>query len=168
MKINAVNEYRVEVELCAAEMARLGLSFDSMDWEDLDTRRALWSLAGELRTEGVNLSLSGRMLIEAQRLPDGVLLCFTGLPKGGPSRLRVKKETACPVLRCENLRDAERAASCLPDAVCTPYAHRGAVLLLVADTYSEIQLARAAEFGSIVRVPGAKEILEEYAQIIRG
>ena len=164
MKINAVNEYRVEVELDADEMARLGLTYDSMDWEDIDTRRALWSLAGMLRREGVGVSLSGRTLIEAQKLPDGVRLCFTGLPKGGPSRLRIKKETASPVLRCPTPRDAERAVSCLPDAAVTLYTRPDAALLLIEGTYTAAQLARAEEFGSVVRVDGAREILEEYGE----
>lgn len=162
MKINTVNEYRVEVELCAEEMARLGLSFDTMDWENIDTRRALWSLVGLMRERGVNISLSGRLLIEAGKLPDGVKLCFTRLPGGKPKRLRIKKETAPPVLRCETLRDAERAARVLPG--CTFYRSGSAVFLLAEGTYAEARLLRAAEFGSLTRAPMGREILEEYAQ----
>ena len=167
MKITAVNEYRVEVELGAAEMERFGLSFESMDWNDIETRRALWSLVSALKSEGVNLSLSGRLLIEAGKLPDGVRLCFTGLPGGRTPGLRIKKELTVPVLRCESLRDARRAEKCLPNGACTLYTYRGAALLLIEGAYTAAELARAGEFGSIIRVEMGREILEEFARKIR-
>ena len=71
------------------------------------------------------------------------------------------------MLRCESLRDAERAAKCLPDAVCTSYTYRGRALLLIEGAVTAAQLARAEEFGSVVRINRAREILEEYARKIR-
>jgi hypothetical protein len=164
MQINPVNEYRVEVELDAAETALLGLSFDTMDWADPETRRALWSLTGLMRREGYRVSLSGRVLIEAGKLPDGLKLCFTSLPKGRAPRLRIRKDVSLPVLRCESLRDAQCAALCLPDAVCTPYARGNAVWLLIEGPCTGLQLARAEEFGRLIRLHRAREILEEYSE----
>jgi hypothetical protein len=162
MKINPVNDYRVEVELCAEELARLGLTFEAMDWADVDTRRALWSLVGMLKEQGVNVSLSGRLLIEAGKLPDGVRLCFTSLPETGKPRLRLKKET--PVLRCESRLAAKSAARWLPGDI---YADRkrGTYYLLPEGTYAEAALARAAEFGTLRRLPWARAVLEEYCEV---
>ena len=163
MKINPVNEYTVEVELPAAEMERLGLRFESMDWADVETRRAVWSLVGLLRERGVEIRLSGRLLIEAGKLPDGMRLCFTSLPRGETPRLKIKKETRSPVLRCACAGDAAAARICLPDAVCTLYAAGERRFLLVRGTYTGAALARAAEYGDLMLLPHAGETLEEYA-----
>ncbi len=162
MKINPVNDYRVEVELCEAEMDRLGLTFEAMDWADVDTRRALWSLVGLLREQGVNVRLSGRLLIEAGKLPDGVRLCFTSLPETGKPRLRLKKET--PVLQCESRSAALSAARCLPGAALYADRKREIYFLLPEGTYTEAAFARAAEFGTLRRLPWAKAVLEEYCE----
>ena len=164
MKINPVNDYRVEVELCEAEMDRLGLTFEAMDWADVDTRRALWSLVGLLREQGVNVRLSGRLLIEAGKLPDGVRLCFTSLPNAKTPRLRLKKET--PVLQCESRPAAEAAARCLPGAALYADRKNGTYFLLPEGTYTEASFARAAEFGTLRRLPWARAVMEEYCEAL--
>ncbi len=168
MKINTVNEFRVEVELTLAEMERLGVSFESLDWADLETRRALWSVLGALREQGVEIGLGGRLLIEAGRAPQGMRLCFTVLPqkKGVPRAPRVVKDEALAVLCCKTARDARAAASCLGQTAFTACRRGDTYYLLVPDGYGAAGLSRAAEFCVSLRrcAPLAQPFFEEFCE----
>ncbi len=165
MKINPINEYRVEVELAPAELEALGVRFETLDWADVETRRAVWSVLGRVREQGVELAPEGRLLIEAGRVPQGVRLCFTSVPGKGAKRPapRFIKED-CLVLRCESQRDLQRAAALLPGAELSAY-RRGEVYFLLASGQAPCSPGRAAEFGAPVPGAGplARAILEEYA-----
>ncbi len=165
MKINPINEYRVEVDLAPAELEALGVRFETLDWADVETRRAMWSVLGRVREQGVELAPEGRLLIEAGRVPQGVRLCFTSLPKKGANKpaLRLIKED-CLVLRCESQRDLKRAAALLPGADLSAY-RRGAVFYLLVSGAQPRMPGSAAEFGAPVPGAGpfARAIWEEYA-----
>ncbi len=164
MKIYTVNECRIEVELASAEAEALGVSYDSLDWGDADTRRALWSLLGMVRARGAELCLSGRLLIEAGLLPDGLRLCFTSLPPrtGGSVASLVKEGVS--VLRCAARGDLLAAAACLPQVSLTAYTRGETWFLLAEGACDPLALSRAAEFGEPVKPGGAyiRPVLEEY------
>ena len=165
MKVNAINEYRVEVELADRELTKLGVSFETLDWSDIETRRALWSILSGVREQGVELSLSGRLLIEAGRLPGGVRLSFTVLPRAGAQPvMRLVKDGKTPVLRAASLRDITAAARALEDPAPAVYEKNGVYFLVPKGTYAPLQLRRAAEFGTLLYSDGAvlTPFLEEH------
>ena len=164
MKINAINEYRIEVELEHAEMERLGLSFETMDWSDIETRRALWSVLGIVRERGFSLDPAGKLLIEAGRTGSGVRLCFTALPpRGGDVNVTcLKREKRGVALRFASFSDLCAAAAFLPKQDLAAYRRGSVYFLLPGGTYGEPALARAAEFGTVVQTRGpVKPILEK-------
>ena len=82
MRIVPVNEYRVEVTLSPEELDGYDITYEQLDYADPDTRRVLWTLLSEIRrSSGVDLDLSGKLLIEATRETDGCCrVSFTSLP----------------------------------------------------------------------------------------
>lgn len=152
MKINAINEYRVEVELADRELTKLGVSFETLDWDDIETRRALWSILSGVREQGVELSLSGKLLIEAGRLPGGVRLSFTVLPRSAAKQqMRLVKDERIPVLRARSRREMTAALRVLEVGEATVYEKNGFLYLPLPGTYDPLQLRRAAEFGALLK-----------------
>ena len=75
-------ENGIEIELTAAELQSLDITYEKLDYANIETRRVLWTVLDEaLGTLGREMDLSGRMLIEAQPVGDGgCILDFTVLP----------------------------------------------------------------------------------------
>ena len=65
LNITVKNEYRVEAEISADEMEQLGISYGELDYSSVETRRFLWSVIEEIRGDGIDVDMSGRVLIEA-------------------------------------------------------------------------------------------------------
>ena len=168
--MNVINEYRVEVELAPAEMERLGVSFESLDWGNIDTRRAVWSVLDALREDGVSLDLSGKVLIEADRGPGSVRLRFSVLPqRGSPySAKSLVKSGNALLLRGETEPDALKASRLFKDADVRVYRSGGAYFLLVRGSYTPVQLRAAAEFCEPAR-PSAvtAAYIEEHLEAVR-
>lgn len=66
MKIQAPAENRITIELSARDMDALNITYEQMDYSNIETRRVVWTLldrAGhELKRD---IDPSGRMIIEA-------------------------------------------------------------------------------------------------------
>lgn len=79
MKIKAQTDNRICVELTHEDMLELDITYDELDYSNIETRRVLWTLLDEARQElGKNISLTQKMLIEA--IPDdngGCTIYFT-------------------------------------------------------------------------------------------
>ena len=152
--MNVINEYRVEVELAPTEMEDLGVSFETLDWADIETRRAVWSVLGALREYGVALDLSGKVLIEADRGPGGVRLRFSVIPPKGPpfsAKSFVRNENA--LLLCSgNREDARKAARFFPEAQKRLYRSGGNYWLLVSGPRTPLALRMAGEYCEPVRL----------------
>lgn len=99
MKVNIINEYRVEMELGEDELSDFDVTYDSLDYGDINTRRFLRELADSARSLGVEADMSGKVLIEAFRINGGCRVCFTFLPsrqKDAPSvKQLVKRDVSC-------------------------------------------------------------------------
>ncbi len=99
MKVNVINEYRVEMELAENELTDFDITYESMDYGDINTRRFLRELAENAKQLGVDADMSGKVLIEAFRVSGGCKVCFTFLPPRGkncPSvKQLVKKDLTC-------------------------------------------------------------------------
>ena len=158
MRIVPVNEYRVEVTLTPEEMDGLDITYERMDYADPDTRRALWTLLSEIRRRsGVDVDLSGKLLIEVTRETDGCCrVCFTSLPakdgRAASVKQMVKTETPPVVLECVGLDNAVlAAAACRTDAPSALYRRHGRYRLLfrVNSDQRETVALRVSEFGEL-------------------
>ena len=104
MKIELQGRDKIMVELTDADMAALDITYEEMDYSNIETRRVIWTLLDEAsRVLGRSISTAERMLIEA--LPGdggGCVLFFTSLPCAGTDgqgrRLIMKKEAQPVVL----------------------------------------------------------------------
>ena len=66
MKIEAPEENKIVVRLTADDMTKLHITYEEMDYANIETRRVIWTLLDEARRElGRDIDPSGRMLIEA-------------------------------------------------------------------------------------------------------
>jgi len=104
MRIEAHDDYRIAVELSDEDMDELEITYEDLDYSNIETRRVLWTILDEARQAlGKEINLSEKMLIEA--VPSGKGGCtiyFTVLQKPSEKniqKLLVKKEVA-PVI-CE-------------------------------------------------------------------
>jgi len=101
LKIEATQENKIIVELTESDMLELGITYDQMDYSNIETRRVIWTLLDRARqTLGRDIDPSGKMLIEAlPGLRGGCVIYFTVLegdmrPCGSKSLVQVKKESA--------------------------------------------------------------------------
>lgn len=158
MKVNVINEYRIEMELGEEELSDFDVSYETLDYSDVNTRRFLRELAQSARELGVEADMSGRVLIEAFRIRGGCKLCFTFLPprgKDAPSvKQLVKRDHA---LFCAAAPEAEtlcRFCGTLPEIKESSLFFSGKEYVITLSAEPE-ELSRCAltaeEFG--VRVP---------------
>jgi|GEM_PF-3239488 len=166
MKIDPVNEYRVEIELADSEMEQLGISYENLDWADVETRRAMWNILKTVREKGIDLTLSGKVLIEAGKMKNGCRLCFTVLPPGGDtaSVKSLVKGADAAVLYSDERKNIIKAARFFKEAELCFYEGQGIYLLTVSGDYSEKELIRAGEYCPLRKNAGPLTVpfLEEH------
>lgn len=79
MNIKAQTDNKISIELTKEDMKNLDITYDELDYSNVETRRVLWTLLDEAgHILGRNISLTSKMLIEA--VPDengGCILYFT-------------------------------------------------------------------------------------------
>lgn len=116
MNIQMKNEYRYEIELSKEELKNLDITYEELDYGNVETRRVLWTLLDEIRKNcRIEPDMSGKLLIEAKNFPDGrCLICYTFLPcRKNSSVKQLVKSSEKPVLVWfENIDAAARAAKC--------------------------------------------------------
>ena len=70
MRIEAHDDYRIAVELSDEDMDELEITYEDLDYSNIETRRVLWTILDEARQAlGKEINLSEKMLIEA--VPSG-------------------------------------------------------------------------------------------------
>lgn len=100
MNVTVRNEYRVEAVLTSDELKEYGITYEEIDYKNIETRRVLWTVLDKIRQRyGVNVSLAGKLLIEVIRESgNSVRLCFSSLPPHGSDEKSVKQ-----LVKTENL-----------------------------------------------------------------
>ena len=97
MNITVSGKNRVEAELSEEELALYGITYDELDYGNVETRRVLWTLLDDIKKRyDVGIALSGRLLIEAIKETKNIYrICFTSLsPK--EDRPSLKQLIKCP------------------------------------------------------------------------
>ena len=79
MNIHSVNKNKFIVELSAEDMSELDITYEEMDYSDIETRRVIWTILDRVReSTGRDVDPSGNLLIEAAADAEGGgILCFT-------------------------------------------------------------------------------------------
>ena len=104
MKIESNGEEKITVTLSQRDMSDLDITYDEMDYSNIETRRVIWTILDKARkTLGKSVDTDGRLLIEVTPSDDGgCILYFTNSPLAdtkSKKRLIMKKE-AEPILFC--------------------------------------------------------------------
>ena len=104
MKIEADGEEKIAVTLSDEDMQKLDITYDEMDYSNIETRRVIWTILDEAkRVLGKSINTDGRLLIQVSPADNGgCLMLFTQLPlleNKSKKRLIMKKE-AEPILFC--------------------------------------------------------------------
>ncbi len=68
MNVLVLNEYRIGLTLSHKELDYYGITYEELDYSNIETRKFLWKITEDIRKNcGYNISLSGKMLIEVMR-----------------------------------------------------------------------------------------------------
>ena len=163
MILTLINDSRVGVRLDEDDLGRLGIRFADMNLSSPAFSAALWLIKEEARQEGVDVDLTGRLLVEAVEVGDGVQLYLTALSPKKPGRL-LTKASANVVMTADS-----REAVCLAASFLAPPVRvlrmRGRWYLLGSDA-DEGARAAASEFAELLPDPAGtlKALLEEYGE----
>lgn len=101
MKIEALSENKIIVDLSRDDMDSLEITYDDMDYSNIETRRVIWTILDRAKqTLGRDIDPSGKLLIEAvPKSEGGCLLYFTipceTKPLRSLGRMHIKKERFC-------------------------------------------------------------------------
>lgn len=155
MKVNVINEYRIEMELAEEELSDFDVTYETLDYGDVNTRRFLRELASSAKNFGVEADMSGRVLIETFRTREGCRVCFTFLPPHGkdtPSvKQLVKKDAACLCITGTDIGVMSRLCAALGKIPESSLYYRGGryELFLFAGPETLLRCAdAAAEYGT--------------------
>ena len=102
MKIEAIGEEKILVALSDKDLNELDITYDEMDYSNIETRRVIWTILDEAkRSLGKPIDTEGKILIEVTPSDDGgCVMCFTTMPATdykSKKKLIMKKE-AEPIL----------------------------------------------------------------------
>lgn len=77
MKINSPNKAKIIVELSRDDMLELDITYESMDYSNIETRRVIWTILDKARHElGRDIDPSGKLTIETIPLDKGGCVIF--------------------------------------------------------------------------------------------
>ncbi|MBO7179326.1 MAG: adaptor protein MecA [Clostridia bacterium] len=124
MKIEAIGEEKILVALSDKDMNELDITYDEMDYSNIETRRVIWTILDEAkRSLGKSIDTDGRILIEVTPGDDGgCIMCFTTMPitdYKSKKKLIMKKEAEPLLFKAldENaFLDALKVLKCASDS----------------------------------------------------
>ena len=104
MEIKAHGEERISVTLTGTDMTDFDITYDELDYSNIETRRVIWTILDEAKKVlGKPVNIDNRLLIRVSPTDDGgCFLEFTQLPEPCDTkkkRLIMKKDSE-PVMFC--------------------------------------------------------------------
>lgn len=107
MNIQPIGSNKFIVSLDRTDLEELDITYDTMDYANIETRRVIWTILDRVRTStGQDIDPSGNLLIEAA--PDssgGCTLMFTVPLSGSNIGTVVSKTTPTQIFEFENIND---------------------------------------------------------------
>ncbi len=162
MNIILRNEYRVEAQLSLSELNALGITYDELDYGNIETRRVLWLLAEKIRNScGFGINFSGRLLIEVIKENENCFrICFSELSDKTSDEKSVKQlvksENTPVVAEFEDIEAIISGLNFLENADGSSlYEKDGKYRLVLSVSQSEKQklFLRLQEFSEILPEP---------------
>ncbi len=160
MKIESNGEEKITVILSQTDMSDLDITYDEMDYSNIETRRVIWTILDKARKAlGKSVDTDGKLLIEVAPAEDGgCILHFTNSPitdYKGKKRLIMKKD-AEPILFCpwddNSFIDCLKILPMLKDFIkaSEPYRYKNCFYIIIRPklTFSEKILHILCEFGN--------------------
>ena len=88
MNITVQAENTICIELTRNDMTELDITYESMDYSNIETRRVIWTILDKARkTLGKSVDTDGKLLIEVAPSEDGgCILHFTNSPFSDSSK----------------------------------------------------------------------------------
>ncbi len=180
MKIESNGEEKITVTLSHIDMVDLDITYDEMDYSNIETRRVIWTILDMARkTLGKSVDTDGKLLIEAAPLEDGgCVLHFTNSPFSdtkSKKRLIMKKD-AEPILfsPCDenSFIDSLKIISGLKDLIKSyeSYKYESCLYMIIRPklTFSEKILHILCEFGNAITcTEGDISKIYEYGIILK-
>ena len=179
MKIEAPQANKIVVELTAQDMAELDITYEEMDYGNIETRRVIWTILDRVRTTlQRDIDPSGKLLIESIPTPDGGCVLFFTVPQciqdaGVHQPLRICKQPSyllCTVDTPETLfrlaRHLRQAVHPLPESSLYLWEKRY-VLLLQNCTCAQICRMILSEYGMVCSDNAlAPAVLREHGKLL--
>lgn len=82
MRMETIDSHRIMVELTKDDLIKLNITYEEMDYSNIETRRVIWTLLDEARrTLGCDIDPSGKLTVEAIPAPDGGCFLQFTVPK---------------------------------------------------------------------------------------
>ena len=114
MNIQAHGDEKISVTLSHQDMNELDITYDEMDYSNIETRRVIWTILDEAkRILGKPINTDGRLLVQVSPADDGgCLMLFTQMPllESCSKKRLVMKKDAEPILwqafDCDSFLDA--------------------------------------------------------------
>ena len=159
MKIESDGNEKITVTLSRGDMTDLDITYDEMDYSNIETRRVIWTILDRARKSlGKSVNTDGKILIEAAPLEDGgCILHFSNTPhsEGGNKKRLIMKKDAEPILfsPCDEnaFLDSLKIISELKGTIKShePYRYKGRLYIIIRPeiTFSEKILHILCEFG---------------------
>jgi negative regulator of genetic competence, sporulation and motility len=102
LKIESDGEEKISVTLSKEDMHELDITYDEMDYSNIETRRVIWTILDEAkRILGKPIKTDGKLLIQVSPVEDGgCLLLFTPTPalESNSKKHLIMKKDAEPLL----------------------------------------------------------------------
>ena len=161
MKIELENDNKIVISLSNEDMITLDITFEDLDYQNIETRRVIWTLLDEARqTLNKDINLCEKMLIEVSKnIEGGCTIYFTMLPESshtGTNRLIMKKEPPEIVATFKNFSSIEdffERYKILGDSICESelYIYESGYALILEPKLSKRQSIELciSEFGSL-------------------
>lgn len=159
MNIILRNEYRTEIVLSESDLADLAITYDELDYRNIETRRVLWTLLDRVRlTCGRDIDLSGKLIIEAAKEEGNTYrISFTSLPQTDENEVAlrqfIRSESPAAVLEFDSLDSAVNAAAhCGFEGQSSLFVLGGKYRLVIHPARGERRavLARLSEYGTLI------------------
>ncbi len=178
MKIEANGEEKISVTLSKTDMTDFDITYDEMDYSNIETRRVIWTILDEAKKVlGKSINIDNRLLIQVSPADDGgCFLQFTQLPEAPDTkkkRLIMKKDAEPFLFSAFDSNSFIDAASCLKSAShllkefeLYKFKSEYCIIIHPRPTHTETIIFSLCEFGEIL-TSAKKEISKIYETGLR-
>ncbi|MDR1464556.1 MAG: adaptor protein MecA [Oscillospiraceae bacterium] len=135
MRIEAVTQRKIIVELSAEDLRTLDMTYEALDYTSIETRRVIWVILDRVReATGCDIDPSGQLLIDAMPRPTGGCILFFTLRGGAaepfsvgvpPQRILRKQDQ---LMLAYEFSDVNALLDCARSCACSAAEEDGALV----------------------------------------